>query len=207
MYNILYYINLSSGKSIEDALVEMLSADDINKTDSTIKSYIDTWYKNNMVDYTKYLEEDHIFCNDRSISSLGGWNPSGGSVSNSLLFNSYNVKSTLSCVNETDKFSVENSKAKLTYPIGLATLPEMNLLNNDQIRKSGQQYYLMSPHAFHVGVDVHVFHVSSDGNLSNDTVDNYAESFRPAVSLKPGTEYVSGDGSTSKPYVVDVSNN
>lgn len=207
MYDDFYYTTLSSGKSVEDALVEMLSADDVNKTDSTVKTYVDNWYKNNMIDYTKYLEEDHIFCNDRSISSLGGWNPSGGSVSNSLLFNSYNVKSTLSCVNETDKFSVENSKAKLTYPIGLATLPEMNLLNNDQIRKSGQQYYLMSPHAFHVGVDVHVFHVSSDGNLSNDTVDNYAESFRPAVSLKPGTEYVSGDGSTSKPYVVDVSNN
>ena len=205
-YDDLYYITLSSGKSVEDVLMEMLFADDVNKIDSTAKKCVDEWYKDNMINYTKYLEEDHIFCNDRSIGSLGGWNPSGGSVTKYLQFNNYNAKSTLSCVNETDKFSVENSKAKLTYPIGLATLPEMNLLNNDVIRKSGQQYYLMSPHAFY-GADIHVGSVGSNGNLKDDTVGNAAEGFRPAVALKPGTEYVSGDGSTSNPYVVDVSNN
>lgn len=203
-YNILYYINLSSGKSIEDALVEMLSADDINKTDSTIKSYIDTWYKNNMVDYTKYLEEDHIFCNDRSISSLGGWNSSGGSVSSFLIFNNDYTKSTLSCVNETDKFSVGNNKAKLTYPVGLATLPELNFLYNRATGNSGLYYWLVSPkdftnHAF-------VYGVIRDSYLEDKSTDSI-DSVRPAVALKPGTEYVSGDGSTSKPYVVDVSNN
>mgnify|MGYP004709072893 CR=1 FL=1 len=204
-YNHLWYITLSFGKSVEDALVEMLSADDVNKTDSTIKSYIDTWYKNNMIDYTKYLERDHIFCNDRSISSLNGWNPSGGSVLYNLKFNNSYMKSTLSCANETDKFSVGNSRAKLTYPVGLATLPEMNLLNNGVIRKSGQWYFLASPYSFDWQY-ARVGRVYSNGYLDDLSVhSNYG--VRPAVSLKPGTEYVSGDGSTSKPYVVDVSNN
>ena len=205
--NTQYYITLSSGKSVEDALVEMLSADDVNKTDSTIKTYIDTWYKNNMMDYTKYLEEDHIFCNDRSIRSLGGWNSSGGSISESLSFNNRFIKSTLSCTNETDKFSVGNSKAKLIYPVGLMTYPEMNLLNNNVIRKTGQYYWLVSPSYFFCRF-AYANSVNGDGYFSNgSSVVDFVAGVRPAVSLKPGTEYVSGDGSTSKPYVVDVSNN
>ena len=38
-----YYITLTNGKSVDDALNEMLYADDVNKTDSTIKAYIDSW--------------------------------------------------------------------------------------------------------------------------------------------------------------------
>ncbi len=40
-----YYITLTNGKSVNDALNEMLYADDVNKNDSTIKTYIDDWYK------------------------------------------------------------------------------------------------------------------------------------------------------------------
>ena len=199
----LRYITLSSGKSVDDALVEMLSADDVNKTDSTIKAYIDTWYKNNMTNYTKYLEDDHIFCNDRSIISLGGWNPSGGNVSNDLQFNNYNVKSTLSCTNETDKFSVGNSKAKLIYPVGLMSRPELSLLNNRRIYDdSGQDYWLATPGSVSYA-NGYAYGFSSIGYGAMGSVNGV----RPAVSLKPGTEYVSGDGSTSKPYVVDTSNN
>ncbi len=36
-----------------------------NKSDSTIKGVIDTWYQANMLSYTKKLE-DAIWCNNRS---------------------------------------------------------------------------------------------------------------------------------------------
>ena len=85
-----YYIELNGTKNIEIALKEMLSNDNLNKTDSNIKSFIDTWYAENLIDYTEYLE-DTVFCNDRSISSYGGWNPSEGSLSDDLLFKEYNV--------------------------------------------------------------------------------------------------------------------
>ena len=73
------YITLTGGKSVSDALNEMLYADDVNKTNSTMKTFIETWYENNMIAYTSYLE-DTTFCNDRSILNLNGWNPNGGST-------------------------------------------------------------------------------------------------------------------------------
>ena len=121
-----YYITITNGKSVEDALNEMLYADDVNKTDSTMKTYIDSWYKDKMTSYTDKLE-DTVFCNDRTIINqlANGWNPNGVSVSNYLYFKNYNTNYSLACTNETDKFSVSNSKAKLTYPVGLLSAPEV----------------------------------------------------------------------------------
>lgn len=78
----LYYINLTEGKSIEDALDEMLKND--NK-DSTIKEVIDLWYQENLKDYTNMLE-DTIFCNDRSISNLNGWNFNSSVITDHLYY-------------------------------------------------------------------------------------------------------------------------
>ena len=121
-----YYITITNGKSVDDALNEMLYADDVNKTDSTMKTYIDSWYKDKMTSYTDKLE-DTVFCNDRTIINqlANGWNPNGVSVSNYLYFKNYNTNYSLACTNETDKFSVSNSKAKLTYPVGLLSAPEV----------------------------------------------------------------------------------
>ncbi len=63
-----YYVKLNNGKSIGDALNEMLYNEDVNTNDSTIKSAIDYWYLNNMTQYTDYLE-DTVWCNDRSMST------------------------------------------------------------------------------------------------------------------------------------------
>ena len=43
-----------------------------NSTNSTIKTTIDNWYKNNLIAYTSKLA-DETFCNDRSISSGTGY--------------------------------------------------------------------------------------------------------------------------------------
>ena len=79
-----YYITLSDGKKVEDALSEMLT-NSSNANSSTIKTAIDNWYQSNMTSYTDKLE-DTVFCNDRSISALGGWNPDGGSTTAYLYF-------------------------------------------------------------------------------------------------------------------------
>ena len=34
----------------------------LNTKDSTIKTYIDNWYKNNLTAYTKYLSNDAVYC-------------------------------------------------------------------------------------------------------------------------------------------------
>ena len=40
-----------------------------NTNDSTIKTYIEDWYENNLLSYTNYLSSDAIYCNDREIAS------------------------------------------------------------------------------------------------------------------------------------------
>ena len=108
--------------------------------------------------------------------------------------------SDLSCPNDTDKFSVSNNKAQLTYKVGLMSGREMSLLNNDNVRKTGQTYWLASP------LDFAYYYaggrgVGTYGSMDSHGVDS-VYGVRPAVSLKPGITYSTGDGSMSNPYVV-----
>ena len=194
-----YFINITNGKSVEDAKNEMLYDDNVNTTNSTMKSGVDAWYKHYLLeDYDDTLE-DTIFCNDRSASSLGGWNPNGGSTSAFMYF--YGARD-LSCPNDTDKFSVSNNKAKLTYKVGLMSDREMNLLNNSNALKAGYDYWLASPLYFKSdGILGRV--VSGIGGMGIYDI-NSTGGVRPAVSLKPGTTYLLGDGSMANPYVVDT---
>ena len=41
-----------------------------NKNNSTIKTYIDNWYSNNLSSYTKYISTEAVYCNDREV--VGG---------------------------------------------------------------------------------------------------------------------------------------
>ena len=191
------YIELSDGRSVEEALEDMLSSDDVNQTNSTIKTYIDTWYQNNMTSYTSKLE-DTIFCSNRSIMYLGGWNPNGGVTNNILQFQDRYYNTDLSCVNITDQFSMNNEKAHLTYPIGLMSFSEAFLLNNRKLIITGGSYWLGSPYAFENG---NAYGRRED--LSDYYIVSNAYGVRPAISLKPGTNYTGGDGSKNNPYIVE----
>ncbi len=112
-----YYISLTNGELIEDALYKMTGTGSfetkqkysdyiLNKNDSNIKSVIDTWFEANLtnevdntkIDYRIYLE-DTAFCNDRSFKTAAGsastylesgWNPNGGNLKKYLYFGSVN---------------------------------------------------------------------------------------------------------------------
>ena len=201
-----FYITLTGGKSVNDALNEMLYADDVNTKDSTIKAYIDSWYEEKIkVKYNDKLE-DTVFCNDRSISSLGGWNPNGGNTLSELQFkNSDTSNKSLVCANETDRFSVSSTKAKLNYPIGLLTLPELSLANygSSHYFNSGQVVRLGSPRYFSSGYYANNWVVNSGGLYTSDFHVYRKAGVRPAVSLKPGTTTSSGDGSYTSPFVIE----
>ena len=201
-----FYINISNGKDVNDALEEMISANNVNTKNSTIKTGIDAWYKKYMLPYDSYID-DTIYCNDRGVRALGSFKPDGGSVTGEtryLQFKEYTTGSDLSCTNITDKFSVSNSSAELTYKVGLISSPEMNLLNNNNARKTGQNYWLVSPSYFGSS-DASGRSVVPSGGWSNSGVFNTLGA-RPAVSLIPGMRYSSGDGSMANPYVVDTNN-
>ena len=201
-----YYITLTNGKSVANALNETLYADDVNKNDSTIKTYIDLWYKDNMTSYTDKLE-DTVFCNDRTMynQSANGWNPNGGSTSTDLYFKNNSTNFSLACTNETDRFSMSNSKARLNYPVGLLSAPEVYLAyrgagSSTYYLKTGNLYWLASPCFFYYN-DAYGVSVYTTGDMHNYDVYS-AGGVRPSVSLKPGTEYTLGDGSYTNPFVI-----
>ena len=197
-----YYITLTNGKSVNDALNEMLYANDVNKNDSTIKAYIDNWYEKNLASYEDKLE-DTVFCNDRSVLNLNGWNPDGGSTSTILQFENYSTSNqSLVCANETDRFSVNNPKAELKHPIGLLSVPELNLASygSSHYFNNGQYVWLASPSNFS-NYSAYVGEVYTSG-WYNYSVDD-SGGVRPSVSIKPGTSFSSGDGSYTSPFVIE----
>ena len=205
--NRVYYIELQDGKSVEDALNEMLFADNVNKTNSAIKSVIDTWYANNMTSYTKYLESV-VFCNDRFIVNYGGWDSNGGNVtSEGLLFKNTDNITDLYCANITDRFSTDNNKAKLKYPVGLVSLADVELLGNNNARKSGVNQWLMSPDSLLYNDTIPYSRVRVLGDVGDNiwaATTSRVFYVRPSVSLAANTMYVSGAGSTTDPYIVDL---
>ena len=162
-----------------------------------------------LTNYDTYID-DTIYCNNRSIKEvdgvkqLGGWNPNGGRTDSNynLQFNEHYV-TDLSCPNVTDRFSVSNTSAQLTYKVGLMTSPEKNLLSNSNATVSAYSYWLGSP-SKSSGNAAHSRLADASGGNSEYLV-NYNYGVRPAVSLTTGIEYSDGDGSMTNPYVVETS--
>ena len=190
-----------------------------NTNDSTIKAYIDNWYKTNIVGTTneQYLA-DNVFCNDRSISSnkpsssynnlgygtnatayrwyYGPWS-SGG----------YNSSMRLICPQKNDAFTVSdttNGNGALTYPVGLLSTDEIvlaggwNASNSGYYLYSGQYWWASSPHFFDGGfagvrnVDSHGIANHYDGVFSSAGV-------RPVFNLKAEV-LTYGNGTMNNPY-------
>jgi hypothetical protein len=219
--NTYYYINhtnstytdsvgITGGKYVStditdtnNILYDMLYKSDVNTTNSTIKGNIDNWYKETLLTTFDNYIDDTIYCNDRTITNFGGWNPNGGSTTSNydLRFKEDNVSSDLSCANTLDKFSVTNNAAKLTYKVGLMTSPEMNILNRNNIRKSAYWYWLASPCYFNGLAGGRL--VRADASIDSAFV-SYTYGGRPAVSLIAGMEYEKGTGATDNPYIVKI---
>ena len=179
----------------------MFNSSTTNSKDSIVKMITESWYVHNLGNYTSYLV-DTVYCNDRSIKSLGGFNPSGGSLYSPLTFNGTSNTSLL-CSNEADRFSVSNSKAPLKYPIGLLSGAEANLFGNNKARTSGNKYWLMSPSSL-TGTSIGQFVVETTGALSSTVSINSSNYIRPVITLKGSLALASGDGSVTSPYVVST---
>ena len=189
-----------------------------NTNDSTIKAYIDNWYKTNILGTAneEYLA-DNIFCNDRSISSnkptssynnlgygtnatayrwyYGPWS-SGG----------YNSSMKLTCPQQNDAFTVSDTtkgNGALTYPVGLLSTDEIvlaggwNVGNSGYYLYSGQYWWASSPHYFDSGAVVRF--VYSDGNADYFNVVYRSYGVRPVFNLKAEV-LAQGTGTASDPY-------
>ena len=194
----------------------------LNTNDSTIKKTIDTWYKDNLVNYTKYLSTTAVYCNDREVGS-GTYSATG----NQFYYVGYtrlgaNKNPSYNCTNEYDAFSVNNTKAQLTYPIALMTADEisyaggvwtksaatwyyLNSKGNASIKNGQNEWWLLSAASWDTDKSSVVFKVSSSqdrkANFGAQSVQ-YKLHVRPVISLKSDVLHKSGDGSATNPYEI-----
>lgn len=208
------YILLQNGETIESALKKMINNEgdvtvDINVYNSAMKGYLDNWYAKNLINFTNYLDTETVYCNDRrtttiaGVNQIWGWDKSGDLTNgDTIRFRQYSQNKDLSCGNVTDRFSVNNNKAKLIYPIGLLTEPERGLMSNNYA-VTGQDYLGLTPRSYNRS-DAFVFRVTTSGGVSNDYVYS-AYGVRPVVSLKPDVTVISGDGGYETPYEINTS--
>ena len=181
-----------------------------NTKDSNIKTVIDKWYKNNILNYSSYLA-DEIFCNDRSI-----WTGTGYKIDSDTMYETYNrLKSSapsLRCSQDNDKFKISNTNAKLDYSIALITSDEVamaggayNKTNTSYYLYNGKLFWTLSPSRFdslHSTIDM--WHLRENGNLNPDydvTVNFIG--VRPVINLKPDVKIISGDGTSMAPYKIN----
>ena len=103
--------------------------------------------------------EDTVYCNARNMSNqaANGWNKDG-SLKTTMQFKNYSSTTNLACPNETDQFAVSNNKAKLTYPVALATHEELYTLTNNNsstyystLTNTGAIWWGLSPYYFDYG--------------------------------------------------------
>ena len=194
-----------------------------NTNDSTIKSYIDNWYRSHLSRYS-YAIADTIYCNDRSVTpvdSFDGMALTGTGIGtedtaySNLKRNYIDHTPSLKCTNKNDRFTVSNDigNKALTYPVGLITLDEAAMAggltydvnnssyitNMDYYLFTGYWYWTMTPDAF-AGGGARVGFVSNDGNLSRNIVDR-DDGARPVVSLN--SDAISGGrGTMTDPFIV-----
>ena len=199
-----YYIKLNGNETGPDALNKMVNNNDINVKDSTIKRFIDGWYAMNLkgTEYESKLE-DTVFCNDRTIDDIGAWSETG-TLGTTLKFNAYNNKYYLKCPNKRDAFTVsdtEKGNSALTYPVGLLTTAEHSLIGNKAANKTNVWYWASAPYSFSGSV-AYERYVRSDGSWYGYDFVYRTGGARPAVSLIPGLNFVSGTGTTEDPFIV-----
>ena len=154
-----------------------------NTNNSTIKTYLDTWYENNIKGTTneQYIA-DNVFCNDRSFAPNNSGTGAGTSETyyrwSNFADNSNNNKMMLTCPQKNDAFTVNDTtkgNGALTYSIGLLTADEVALAggwssnNYNYYLYSGQVYWLASPVGFN-GRGAGGRFVRSYGDLNYDYV-------------------------------------
>ena len=197
----------------------------LNINDSTIKTYIDNWYNNNLSSYSKYISTEAVYCNDRelapgqtySTSSSFDYAPSGRLDTN---------KPTYNCTNNKDAFSGNNSEAKLTYPIGLMTADEIAYAGGKvtpDLPSPYAWYYLNSAGGSITGsttwwslspddsrdslVGVPDVWIVCGSDLPGRLQSGFAftkSGVRPAISLKTCTLWTSGNGAPETPYEIST---
>ncbi len=173
-----------------------------NTNASTIKTYLDNWYKTNIEDkgLSSYIS-DTLFCNDRSVFSGTGI---GTDTTYYRWYSSRDVY--LTCSNQNDRFTVDDEvtgNGDLSYPIGLVTTDESYVAganihdNTNYYLYTGNSYFTMTPNSY--SGTAYMMLINSQGDSGGIGIIGQSRGVKPVVNIKGGA-LSSGDGTASNPY-------
>ena len=188
-----------------------------NKTDSTIKTKLDNWYKTNMTSYSDKLA-DETFCSDRSMASGSGYLTTPTTYYGAYNRLQNNKKPSLKCSQDNDKFKTSNESAKLDYPVGLILADEVVLAggrayyngsyspNSNYYLYNGKYFWTLSPSYFVSSNSfAGIWAVMLSGGLDRWYGVSFSIGVRPVINLKADVIISKGDGSSLNPFIVNLS--
>ena len=179
-----------------------------NTSDSNIKTKLDLWYQNNLLDFSNQIA-DSTFCNNRKVLS------GDGIGTNDTTYDFDSDTYPLACPQKNDIFTVSNEvgNGRLTYPIGTIsgeevvrggfyegqTVGENNYLNKNK------DYYTMSPKSFHsttsIAYNLRVINTRTLGGLH--VASTNGSGFVPVVNITSDAALsMTGSGTSYDPFVV-----
>jgi len=174
--------------------------------DSTMKTFLENWYENNLETNYSDIIADSIFCNDRELGYRSGGNQ---------YFAVYSrirdaASPQLTCTNKSDRYTVLDESignGLLKHPIGLITADEAfmagvgfngsNYQNNSYLIGMGtvtmSQYIISSnwPGMIQLG-----------GSYFDFVQDKGNKKVIPVINLKADVVLKSGDGTIDSPYEI-----
>ena len=183
-----------------------------NTNNSTIKSYLDIWYDNNIKNtLSEGYIEDAIYCNDRELYS-----GTGIDTTETEYMPNNRIIPSLKCNQVNDRFSKSTgidgaeTNGMLSRNIGLITYDEIKFAGNISDKTylyNGNGFWTMTPLEFSsIGsassAYVGVFNYDSDGIFIEPLVTTVL-GVRPVISIS-GTALFSGTGTKTDPYKINV---
>ncbi len=194
-----------------------------NTNDSELKKSLDTWYENNLKNYTAYLVDDG-FCNDRSVlETIGNYGVSSMETHYKGYARITASLPSLKCSQSDDLFTTSSASIgnkALIYPIATITADEVMLAgssggmfdgNWNKTKESanyldiGKEYWTITPAGFFAPYEATslvsgVFCVGTNGSLDDYWVYQL-QGTRPVINLRSDA-IKSGNGEVNTPYKV-----
>ena len=176
-----------------------------NTNESNIKKYIDNWYKTNIKDkgFDGKVDNQAIYCGDRrkGTNQYTGTNYAGRDRIEK-------GQPAMKCPSD-DSYGVDAGNKKLTYPVGLLSVDEINLSgavwsrsHDNNYLYTDNNYWLITPSIWYKTYTVNILQVTSNGGVKDAHPDFIAGGIRPAITIKGDSTIFYGDGSKDKPFVM-----
>mgnify|MGYP004592349337 CR=1 FL=1 len=193
---------------------------------SIIKTIIDEWYENNLINYDSRIDNTVGFCGDRSTLNLQ--HDAGTGIVDTYYKAYLRIQKsmpTLTCENTLDYYSTSyalTGNKSLKYSIGLITADEVMFAGHaggifdgiynkmyasiDNYLTNENYYWLMTPAGGYNPYGYsewfsHVFFVNASGGIDDAATSNNGD-IRPVINIRSDVT-ITGSGTKNDPYIVN----